>query len=89
MTTGGTIRTQSMPHPIHIIQSNRATYLHLPQLKNNKQQQQQQQKQQQPASAINTLQVHAKGNKLNHNGCCHAGDTLEIARELSYMLNLN
>ena len=41
------------------------------------------------ASTINTLHVHAKGNKLNHNGYCHARYTLEIARQLSYMLNLN
>ena len=65
-----------MPHPIHIIKSNYATYVHLPQLNKT-------------ASTINTLQVHAKGNKLNHNDYCHARYTLEITRQLSYMLNLN
>ena len=39
---------------IHIIKSNCATYVHLSQLNKT-------------ASTINTLQVHAKGNKLNHN----------------------
>ena len=33
------------------------------------------------ASTINTLQVHSKGNKLNHNGYYHARYTLEIARQ--------
>ena len=40
-----------MPHPIHIIKSSCATHVHLPQLNKT-------------ASTINTLQVHAKGNKV-------------------------
>ena len=34
---------------------------------------------------LNTLQVHAKGNELNHNGYRHARYTLKIARQLSYI----
>ena len=40
-----------MPHPIHIIKNNCATYAHLPQLNKT-------------ASTVNILQVHAKGKKL-------------------------